>query len=81
MLGRIRVMNVAVGEAIRITNFERVLAAVTNQHEERMRRIILSSVACPALPYFSTLSHKRHDCRKKKLLNTKSVLSFSVTFV
>jgi len=34
---------------------------------------ILSSVACPALQYFPTLSHKRHDFRKEKLLNTKCV--------
>jgi hypothetical protein len=38
---------------------------------------ILPSVACPALQYCSTLSHKWHDFRKKKkLLNTKCVLIF-----
>jgi len=31
-----------------------------------MRRIILLSVACPTIPYFSTLSHNRQDFRKKK---------------
>jgi len=30
------------------------------QHAKRMRRI-MSSVVCPAVQYFSTLSHKRHD--------------------
>ena len=40
---------------------------------------ILSYVACLALPYFSTFSHKRHDfLRKKKLLNTKCVFWFSL---
>jgi hypothetical protein len=38
---------------------------------------ILSSVACPAVQYFSTLSHKRHD--KKKLLNEACV--FSTAFI
>ena len=37
------------------------------------------SVACPALQYFSTLSHKRHDFRKKKMLwNKRSVFWFTV---
>ena len=41
---------------------------------------VLSSVACPAVHNFSTLSHKRHDFRKKKknLLNTKCVFFFSI---
>jgi len=42
---------------------------------------ILSSVACPALQYFSTLSHKRHDFRFKKLLNVKCVFWFSLQCV
>jgi hypothetical protein len=41
-------------------------------------RAILSSVVCPAVQYFSTLSHKRHDFRKKKLLNINFVFWFSL---
>jgi hypothetical protein len=42
-----------------------------------LRRITWSSVACPAIPYFSTLSHTRHDLRRK-LVNTKRVFWFSL---
>ena len=40
---------------------------------------MLSSVACLTLQYFSTLSHKRHDFRKKKKVTEHKtrVLSFS----
>jgi len=44
--------------------------------------IILSSVACPALQYFYTLSHKRHPFREKKVTEHKMcVLIFSTIFV
>jgi len=32
---------------------------------------MLSSVACPALQIVFTLSHRKHDFRKKSLLNVK----------
>jgi len=37
--------------------------ALVIQQPMRMRRIILSPVACPVLQYFSTVSHKRHSFR------------------
>ena len=55
-----------------------VSVALVIQHAMRVRRVILSSVASPATQYFSTLSHRRHDFRKKKLLNIKCVFWFSL---
>ena len=43
-----------------------VCVTLGTQHAMCMQRIILQSVACSALKYFSTLPHKRHDFRKKK---------------
>jgi hypothetical protein len=42
---------------------------------------ILSSVACPALQYFPTLSHKLHDFLKEKMIEPKMcVLIVSTNF-
>ena len=41
------------------------------QHVMRMRPIILTYVTYRSLQYFSTLSQKRHDFRKKKVIEHK----------
>jgi hypothetical protein len=43
--------------------------------------IILTNVACLALPYFSTLSHKRHGFRKISSGHKMCVLIFTTHFV
>jgi len=60
-----------VEKAVRITYYECVFVAVAIQHTERMRRIILSSVASLALPRFSTVSHKNGKNFGEKLLTIK----------
>ena len=53
-------------------------AALVMQHAKRMRRVILLSVACQALPS-SILFHNEDDFRgRKQILNIKSVLWFSL---
>jgi purine-cytosine permease-like protein len=61
------------------TYSECLSVALVNQHAQRMRRVIFSSVASLTLLYFSTLSHKRHDYgERKKLLNIEYVFLFSL---
>jgi hypothetical protein len=47
------------GKATVITYSECVFVAKVIQHATRMRRIILSSVVCLALPYYSTIFGKK----------------------
>jgi len=58
-----------------------VSVALVKQHAKRMRCIVSSSANCPALQYFPTLSHKRHDLRKKVTEHKMCVLIFCTTFV
>ena len=53
------------GKAIIARYSEYVSVALGSQHAERVHRVILSSVDYLVLPYFFTLSHKRHDFRRK----------------
>ena len=57
------------------------ILSVVTQHARRRLRIILSSVTCPTLPYFSTLPPKRHDFREQFIEYKMCVLTFSTTFV
>jgi hypothetical protein len=69
------------GKAINITYSSVLSVTLFTQHAKRMRGITWSSVASLALPYFSTLSHKRHNFRKKKrVIELKMwILIFSTT--
>jgi hypothetical protein len=54
--------------------------ATVMQHAMHVRRF-MSCVAFLALPYISTLSYKRHDCRERVIEHEMCVFTFSTTFV
>jgi len=55
------------GREISIAYSVCVFVALVIQQPLRMRRIILSPVACPAVQYFSILFHKRRNFREKNV--------------
>jgi len=63
------------GSAVIVVYSECVSVTLFIQHAVRMRRIILSSVFCPTVPYFSKFSHKRHGFWKM-LLKIKRVCDY-----
>jgi hypothetical protein len=69
------------GKAISITYSACVCVcvALVTKHTMRMRRTVLSSVDFLAMPYFSTLSHKRYDFREKVVEQKVFVLIFYTT--
>jgi len=65
-----------------ITYSDSVSVALVIEHAVRMRRTILSSVACLGAPFFSTLCHKRRGFGGKKKDEHKScVLILAATFI
>jgi len=72
---RVRVTTVAVEKQYVLHNLT-ASAVLFIRHAKRMRRIIFSPFACWALPYFSTLSHKRRIFGGENLMNIKCVSSF-----
>jgi hypothetical protein len=70
-----------VGKAINITYSEHVFWTLVIPQEERMRDVILSSVACQDLQYCPTLSHKRYDFQENVIGHKMCVFISSTNFV
>ena len=72
---RVHAAIVAVGKAIRMIYSECVFSPSYPAKKKRMARIILPSVATPAVPYFSTLSHTWRNFQK-----TKNFIEYKMCF-
>jgi hypothetical protein len=64
------------GKAIYVTYSECLFVVLVTHQANRMLRIIFASVDCQAIPNFSTLFHKPHDFRKKKMNEHKTCFDF-----
>jgi hypothetical protein len=64
-----------------ITYSDGMFVVLVIQHAKRMPSVILSFVACPAVPHFSTLSHKTHNFRETVTEHKQYILILSTTFV
>jgi hypothetical protein len=58
-----------------------VSVALCIQYAKSMRLILLSFVACPPVPCFYTLAHKRHDFREQCYWTQNTCFGFHHTFV
>ena len=79
-LRRVRITRCC-GKVINTTYSECTSIALVIQHAMCMRRIILPSLPCPSLQYFSALSHKRHDIGGGGIGHKPCGLTFSTAFV
>jgi hypothetical protein len=64
------------GKSVNVAYSEYVSVALIIQLAERVHHVTLPFVACLAVPYFFTLSYKRHDSLEL-LLNVKYMFLFS----